>query len=241
MEHAAHDAVSELEDALTQIVYRQAERQQPRIFHFKPVVEDRHPDWGATLGIICMHHGVDDSLAHGRGRQIPVFFSTHGANLRAVQGVFLDEGDRLFDGLCRIAPDGRAIGNVGFVGAAKTSGLNPGIGQVALPLLAEKHHPADGRHRTSLVLHEQPQRLQIRSLELAHRCERLGSGSEVEDFRVEIRHRLFVIGFAASEAPQFFGQLPVGATIGGADPHINAAFQPGVLDVMWPSRAGVHL
>lgn len=154
--------------------------------------------------------------------------------------MLLHKGNDLFHGSCRIASYGATVGDVGLVVSTKTPSLNPGIGEIPFSPFAEKHHPADSGHRTPLMLDDQPQRLQVASREHAHRRKRLGSSSEVQRFRVEIRHRLLIIGFAASEAPQFLDQLPVGAAIGRTDSHIDAV-QPGTLEMMRASCARIHL
>lgn len=43
------------------------------------------------------------------------------------------------------------------------------------------------------------QRFQVRPFEFAHRCEQLGSRSEVDGFRVEFGHGLFVAILALCE------------------------------------------
>jgi hypothetical protein len=53
-------------------------------------------------------------------------------------------------------------------------------------------------------------RLQIRPAKAPNGLERLGSRSEVDRFRVEIRNRLLIVGFAAGESAQLLDQLTVG-------------------------------
>jgi hypothetical protein len=69
---------------------------------------------------------------------------------------------------------------------------------------------------------EESHGLEVRRPKLAHRRERLRSGSEVQRFRVEPRHRLLVKGLAASEAAELFDQFEVGPTVGGTDPNVDA-------------------
>jgi hypothetical protein len=73
---------------------------------------------------------------------------------------------------------------------------------------------------------DQPQRLQIGPPKTANRCERLGSRSEVQCFRVQSWHRLLVVCLPASKAAQFVDQLTIGQPVGRADPDVHAAVQP---------------
>jgi hypothetical protein len=108
----------------------------------------------------------------------------------------------------------------------EAAGLDPRIGEVALAVLAEKDHSADGRDLAALVVREESQRRQIAADELTVGCERLGSRSEVEGFRVEPRHRLLVEALAPRVAAQLLDQLGVGAAVGRADPDVDAGDRP---------------
>jgi hypothetical protein len=68
---------------------------------------------------------------------------------------------------------------------AKRPAWIPGVRKAARPVLAEEDHAVDGRDLPPLVVRDEAQRLQIAPGELADGGERLGSGSEVESFRVE--------------------------------------------------------
>ena len=100
----------------------------------------------------------------------------------------------------------------------QAAGLDPGVREVALAVRPEEDHPAHGRDLASLVVRDEPQGLQIAAGELADGGERLGSGSEVEGFRVEPRHGLLVEALAPREASQLLDQLGVGAAVGRARP-----------------------
>ena len=84
-------------------------------------------------------------------------------------------------------------------------------------------------------------RLQIAAGELAKRRERLGSGSEVDRFRVVSRHGLFIEAFAPREAPQLFDQLGVGASVGRAHSDIHAGGGSFLDQVMRSARARMYL
>ena len=111
--------------------------------------------------------------------------------------MLLNERDGLFDGANGEPADLGAIEDPALVGAGETSGLNPGVRKVPLAIDAEQQNTADGRHLAALVVGEQAERLEVALAERTNRGERLGSGSEVERFRVEIRHRLLVEGLTA--------------------------------------------
>jgi hypothetical protein len=65
----------------------------------------------------------------------------------------------------------------------------------------EQQHPTDRGHRPSLMDGDQPQRLEIRSAQLSNRRERLGSRCEVDRFRVQLGHRLLVVGHTLRMGP----------------------------------------
>ena len=51
-----------------QIVHGKAVRQQPGVFDFEPVIEQRDTHGGAALGVVRMRHGVDQGLTNGHRR-----------------------------------------------------------------------------------------------------------------------------------------------------------------------------
>ena len=125
----------------------------------------------------------------------------HGADLHAVQGVFLDKGNRVFNSANPKTSDLEGFGDMGLVRATETAGLNPGIREITCAFPAEKQHAADRGHLTPLMPRHQPQRFQVSALELAHRRKRLGSDSEVDRSRVAFRQCLLIIGFATRKTP----------------------------------------
>jgi len=112
---------------------------------------------------------------------------------------------------------------------------------VPLAILAEEQHPTDGRYFAPLVGGDEPEGLEVLAAQLAHRRQRLGSSSEVQDFRVETGHRPFVKGLAAGEPSELFDELTVGAPVGGADPDIDAVIQPLALQEVRAGGARIHL
>jgi hypothetical protein len=119
-----------------------------------------------------------------------------------------------------------SIDDATFVGAVEAAGLDPGVREVPLAVLPEEDHPAYGRDLPSLVVREEPEGFQIAAGELAACGERLGSGSEVDGFRVEPGDRLFVESLASREAPHFLDQLRVGAAVCRPDPDVDAVGWP---------------
>jgi hypothetical protein len=71
------------------------------------------------------------------------------------------------------------IQDAALVAASEAPGLDPGVREVPLAVMAEEDHAARGRHRLPLVVAYEPQGLQIAAAEVAERCERLGRRSEV--------------------------------------------------------------
>ena len=107
--------------------------------------------------------------------------------------------------------------------------------------LAEEEHPAHGGHLAPLVYGDEAEGLQVAAGELADGSERLGSGSEVERFRVEPEQRLLVEALASREAPKLLDQLRVGAAIGRAHPDVYAGGRTLPGEMVRPARAGMDL
>jgi len=112
---------------------------------------------------------------------------------------------------------------------------------VPLAVPPEEKHPADGGQLPPLVVHHKTQRLKVAAGDRAHGRERLGSGSEVQGFRVEAGHRLLVEGLAEGEATKLLDHLAVGPPVGGAHAHIDARLRPLALEVVRAGRARVNL
>jgi len=136
-------------------------------------------------------------------------------------GMLLHEGNRFLHGLHGEGVDLDPIQDAALIAAGEAAGLDPGIGKVPRPVMAEEDHAAHGRHRLPLVAAHEPQGLQIAVVECTQRCKRLGSRSEVEVFRAEPRQGLLVETLPPGETPQLLDQLSIGASVGGAHPHIH--------------------
>ena len=108
-----------------------------------------------------------------------------------------------------------------LVAAGEAPGLDPSVGKVPLAVMAKEDHAAHGRHRLPLVVAHEPQGLQIAAAEGVEQCERLGSRSEVDGFRAKPRQGLLVETLPPGETPQLLDQLSIGASVGGAHPHIH--------------------
>ena len=151
MEDAPEHSVAELGDAAFEVVDRDPKRQEPGIFDFEAVVEDRDPYGRPALRVVRMNNRVDDRFANGDWRQVPTFVSVNPPDLSAVQGVLFDERDGVADGSDEGPPKLRLIKDLGLVSAGKTSRLNPGIGEVSLSFPAKNEHAAHRWHLPALM------------------------------------------------------------------------------------------
>ena len=104
---------------------------------------------------------------------------------------------------------------------------------------AEEENPADGGYLTPLVVRHEAEHLEITAPYRSKGRKRLGSGSEVQRFRVEIRHRLLVERLPAAEAAKLLDQLAVGSAVGGAHPDVDGAVEPLALEMVRAARARV--
>lgn len=127
---------------------------------------------GAPLGVVCVDHGVHDRFSDGDRRNVPPLATADRTNLRPSQAVFIDEGNRIFDGSCQMCVNLCTVCDSTLVDAIESSGLDPGVGKVHLTVLAEEKHAANGRHAPTLVVCHQSQRLQIGPPKTPNRCER---------------------------------------------------------------------
>src|SRR5439155_14539722 len=93
----------------------------------------------------------------------------------------------------------------------------------------------------TLLVREESQTLQIAAGQLANGSECLGSGSEVQCFRVESGQGLLVEPLPPREAPELFDHLGVSAAVGGADAYIYAAGGPFPREMVRACRAGMDL
>jgi len=79
------------------------------------------------------------------------------------------------------------VGDAALVRTPEPAGLDPGVGEVALAIAAEQEDATDGGHLASLVIRHEAESLEIAAGDPADGRERLGSGSEIQRFRVEVR------------------------------------------------------
>ena len=187
MKYPADGPVAELGDALGQIVERQPEREQAGILYLDPIVENCEPDRRSPLRVVRMRNRVDDCFADGHDRHAPPFVPSDLADRDAAQCMFLHEDHRIFNRLRQWSLDVQVVGDGRLVDAGEAPGLDPGVGKVSKAIDPEKKDPADRRYQPSLVRSKKPKCLQIAPRQSPRRCERLGSSSEVDGFRVERR------------------------------------------------------
>ena len=86
--------------------------------------------------------------------------------------------------------------------SVEAPGLNPRIGKVVLTVSPEQQDPTNRRDDAALMRGDEPQRLEVALPEYPDGLEGLGSSSEVDDFRVEVDHRLLVIRLPARGAAE---------------------------------------
>lgn len=110
-----------------------------------------------------------------------------------------DEGDRLLDALDWIRADLRAVDDPALVHSGEPARLDPGVGEMTSAISTEQQHSPHCRHRAARMIGDEMQRLKVCTTQLADRRERLGSSSEVQCFRVESGHRLFVVSLSLRE------------------------------------------
>ena len=104
----------------------------------------------------------------------------------------------------------------------ETASLNPGVAKMVETLPAKEQHSADCRHRSTLVGGEEPEGLEIPARQLPRGGKALGSGSEVERFRIERRHRSFIEGLTAGEALHLGDEMRICPVVGGALANVSA-------------------
>jgi hypothetical protein len=216
VEDAADYPVAQLGDSVRKVLDGEAEWQQSGILDLETVVENREADRRTALGVVRVYYGIDHGRTYRLRRHTAAVDPAHRADLGSVPGMFLHEGDGFLDTTHGDGADLGPIEDPALVDAREAVSLDPGIREVPLALLAKEDHTAHGRRLAPLVSRHQTQGLQIAAVKLADGSERLGSGSEVEDFRVETPHRLLVDTLSTRETPQLFDQFGVCAAVGRA-------------------------
>jgi len=84
-------------------------------------------------------------------------------------------------------------------------------------------------------------RLHVAFREFPSGIEGLGSSSEVEGFRVEVRHWLLVVCLPACGTAELLQHLGIGAAVGGAKANVGTGFRALALEIVRPSSIRVHL
>jgi hypothetical protein len=158
-----------------------------------------------------------------------------------MEGVLLDESDRVLDRAHRQRANLRAVRDPASVAAGEAADLDPGVRKVALPVASEEQDPAHRGYPAPLVAGHEAQGLEVSLGELAQARERLGSRSEVQRFRVEARHRLLIVGFTAAESPEFLDELAVGPAVGRPHSNVNTGLHAIPPEIMRAAGAGVDL
>ena len=73
--HAGDDRISDLGDALLDVLDSEAGKKQPRAFDLDAVVEKGHANGRAPVGVVGMDEGVDDDFAEDFNRNAPDIFA----------------------------------------------------------------------------------------------------------------------------------------------------------------------
>jgi hypothetical protein len=105
--------------AITHVLDGQTKWQQAGVFYFQSIIEERSPNRRAALGIICMHHGVDDRLPYCCGRQRPSVRVTHTADLYAMQIVLPHEAYCLVNRARQWTADLQSVDQMPMVGTRR--------------------------------------------------------------------------------------------------------------------------
>ena len=117
--------------------YRQAERQQARIFDFQPIIESCNSDGSSALGIIRMHNRVDDGFAQSDWRKRPNVRSFHFSNYCRARHMFLNEREDIIDCTRKPGSNLSRIEDLSSIRTCEPARLNPCIREVLEPIDAK--------------------------------------------------------------------------------------------------------
>ena len=106
--------------------------------------------------------------------------------------VLVDKCNRLFRGARQERPNLRRVIEARSIDSRKAAGLDPGIWEPGEPVLAEKEQPSDSWRLTPLMFGGETKGAPCLGGQLSVRREELGSSSEVDGFRLQVRNRLLV-------------------------------------------------
>jgi hypothetical protein len=146
--------------------------------------------------------------------------------------MLLHERDCLIGGLWQVGPNlDRVQDSHPFLPREATS-LQPRVRKAVKPILSEKEKSAHGWNLMSLVFGSDSKVAKCRWRQFPDRCKQLGSSSEVERFRVQIRNGLLVKRFELAKPTHFSNLRDVCAPICGSQADKDARFWPKTLKVV---------
>lgn len=114
---------------------------------------------------------------------------TNPVDTDALHRLLLDEDDRAFDAGDKSPPQLPTTRDFRLIAASESVDRDPGAWEVDFAdiIAAEQHDSADRWHLSSLVRGDESWRHEVAFVKGAHLPQRLGSSSDVDRFRVEIR------------------------------------------------------
>ena len=142
------------------------------------------------LGVIRMNDCVDERLPDCDQRDGPTLLPAQARDDRFVGQVLARKA--MASSAARGSKERISAESIrrASVAARKTARLNPCIGKPGKPVLAQKEQAADRRDLTALVLRGHPQRAPRFGGQLPVRPKELGSSSELDGFRLQVRDGL---------------------------------------------------
>ena len=241
MEDAPDHAVPQLGDTLPDVLDRQTERQQTGILDLDTVVKQSEPDGRSLLGVVCMNDGVHERLPDRDQRNRPAILPADALDDRLLSQVLARKSNSFIRGPRQERPDLHRIEQSRSIAARKTARLNPGIREPGEPVPTEKKKPADRRHLTALVFRGDSQSAPRLGGQLPIRCKELGSSSEVNGFRLQVRDGLLVKRVHPVPPLQLFDLQCLSPSIGRAHADENSGIGSQPFQVVRARVAGVDL
>lgn len=172
-------------------------------FNLNPIFEDGDANLYSSLSIVGVDERVDNGFTKRYQWKFPNLGVFGSLDHEAPARVTLDELKRsLYREHWIIANIGR-VKNGGFVPPFETACTDESVGKFLHPVLPEQNHAPNRGRLFVLMKRRELEVFQIGSLELPELSEALGSGSEVDCFRVFSRQRLFIKGTVAEQFSRF--------------------------------------
>jgi hypothetical protein len=186
------------------------------------------------------HHSVSQP------RYAPAYVANAISTVRSRDHCFaaqmlLHERDCLVGDLWQVGPSFARVQDPHSVPPCEATRLQPRIWEAVKSVPSEKEKSADGRNLASVVFGSDSQVAKSGWRQFPDRCKQLGSSSEVERFRVQIRDGLLVKRFELAKPTHFSNLRDVGTPICGSQANEDARFRPKTLKVVGARRTWVNL